>query len=104
MVNGGEIKVNVDHAASNDAQFIEVSITDQGPGVSKEHLPRLFDPYFTTKPGGTGLGLAIAHRIVTDHDGEIAVENVLMAGSRVRVLLPVPDKESLALQDIVDES
>lgn len=66
----------------------EVAVTDTGEGVPAERLPRIFDPYFTTRPGGTGLGLAIAHRIVEAHGGRIAVESAVGRGSTFRVLLP----------------
>lgn len=78
-------------AELNQKPTVEVTITDQGPGVSREQLPRLFDPYFTTKPGGTGLGLAIAHRIVADHDGDITLGNGVAGGLSVRVRFPACD-------------
>ena len=55
---------------------VEISIKDNGIGIKRENLPRIFKPFFTTKTGsdGTGLGLAISYDlIVTDHKGEIAV-------------------------------
>ncbi|MEX2299769.1 MAG: ATP-binding protein [Bryobacterales bacterium] len=91
MPAGGEIDASVDLLELNQKPAVEVIITDQGPGVSREQLPRLFDPYFTTKPGGTGLGLAIAHRIVADHDGDITLENGVSGGLSVRVRLPACD-------------
>ncbi len=51
-----------------------LEIEDEGPGLSSPDAP-IFDPFFSTKPHGTGLGLAIAHRIVTDHEGTIAVSS-----------------------------
>ena len=104
MPKGGEVRVSLERARLDDQQFLEVSVTDQGPGVREEEIPRLFDPYFTTKPNGTGLGLAIAHRIVTDHDGEIMVENAPGGGAVVKVRLPVPPDEAGASTDIVHES
>lgn len=89
MPGGGVIQVGAALQDKDGEPAIEVSITDQGTGIRPENLPRLFDPYFTTKPNGTGLGLAIAHRIVTDHKGEIIVESSPGAGTTVRVRLPV---------------
>ena len=63
-------------------------VRDHGAGIASEDVPRLFDPYFTTKQGGSGLGLAIAHRIITDHDGEIGIENADGGGAVVKVRLP----------------
>ncbi len=86
---GGVIQVGAALQDKDGELAIDVSITDEGTGIRPENLPRLFDPYFTTKPNGTGLGLAIAHRIVTDHKGEIIVESSPGAGTTVRVRLPV---------------
>src|SRR5207302_4887117 len=53
---------------------VAISVADNGPGVSPDMLPRLFEPYATSKPNGTGLGLAIVQRIVQEHGGEISYE------------------------------
>ncbi len=67
-----------------------VVVQDTGSGISPEHLPRIFEPHFTTKPPGegTGLGLAIAYRIVEDHGGHFSVESQLQQGSRFTVRIP----------------
>ncbi len=67
---------------------VEVVFSDAGEGIPREHLPHLFDPYFTTRPGGVGLGLAIAHRIVEGHHGAIDVESEHGKGTVVVVRLP----------------
>jgi len=64
-------------------------VTDTGAGIPPESLPRIFDPYFTTKTKGLGLGLAIARRIVEAHGGQIEVESRPERGSLFRVLLPL---------------
>lgn len=68
--------------------FIEVR--DTGVGIPAEHLPRLFDPFFTTRPQGEGmgLGLSICHGIVAQLGGEVTVESEVGRGSRFRVALP----------------
>ena len=83
MPAGGTIKI----AASNmvigtgsnlplqPGEYISVRVMDQGHGISGNHLPRIFDPYFTTKAAGSGLGLATAYAIVKNHDGHIAVDS-----------------------------
>jgi len=75
---------------------VAVEIRDTGCGIAPEQLPRIFDPFYTTKPPGvgTGLGLSICHSIVTALDGEIEVESAPGAGSTFRVLLPAarPDE------------
>jgi nitrogen fixation/metabolism regulation signal transduction histidine kinase len=66
-----------------------VTFADDGPGVPDEILPRLFEPYLSTKTKGTGLGLAIAKRAVEDVGGTIAIESRHGVGTTVTVRLPV---------------
>ena len=66
---------------------VVVSIEDSGPGVPPEVLPRIFDPYFSTKSSGTGLGLAIARKAIEEHGGSIRAEN-LNPGFRIAIELP----------------
>lgn len=66
---------------------VEVRVTDDGPGISKEILPRLFEPFATTKADGTGLGLAICRRIVAGHEGTLLFETGA-SGTTFRVSLP----------------
>jgi two-component system, cell cycle sensor histidine kinase and response regulator CckA len=68
--------------------YVKTSIQDQGIGIPAEYLPRIFDPYFSTKQKGSGLGLATAYSIVKNHQGHIAVESQLGAGTIVHVYLP----------------
>ena len=68
---------------------VAVSIRDTGGGIPQEDLPRIFEPFFSTRPGGTGLGLAIARRIVTAHGGELHIDSVPGAGTTAQVRLPV---------------
>jgi two-component system NtrC family sensor kinase len=85
--NGGTltIKTNVKDGMA------EVSLTDTGRGMAKEHLSKLFTPFFTTKEigKGTGLGLAISYGIIQSHNGEIEVESEVGKGSTFRIKLPI---------------
>jgi signal transduction histidine kinase len=54
---------------------LRLQLTDNGGGIPAEHLPKIFIPFFTTKPTGTGLGLALVHRIVTEQGGRITVHS-----------------------------
>lgn len=63
-------------------------VRDDGRGIPREELSRLFEPFQTTKRDGMGLGLAIAHRIVEAHGGRIAVESEEGKGTRVEISLP----------------
>jgi signal transduction histidine kinase len=74
-----------------DRETASLTIDDTGSGIAPEALPRVFEPWYTTKPGGTGLGLAITHRIVQDHDGTIeAISPVPGQPGGTRVLLRLP--------------
>ncbi len=79
------------------AEQVEIAISDNGPGIAADVLPRIFDPFFTTKSmgQGTGLGLAISHSIVTSLGGTLRCETVFGAGTTFRVLLPIAPPEQL---------
>jgi len=72
-----------------DESTLKFSVMDNGPGVSDEVLPRLFEPYLTTKAHGTGLGLPICQRIVLEHGGEISYVPRPSGGACFQVCLPV---------------
>jgi two-component system, sporulation sensor kinase E len=56
-------------------EYVEVSVSDTGPGISQGDLSKVFDPFFTKRAEGTGLGLTIVHRIIDEHEGHIEVES-----------------------------
>jgi len=66
-----------------------ILIQDNGSGISPEHLPRIFDFMFSTKPTGSGLGLSIAKKIISDHRGEITVRSELNRGSTFTIRIPI---------------
>ncbi len=68
---------------------IVIKIEDSGPGIPKENLSKIFQPYFSTKEKGTGLGLSIAYRIISDHKGKVEVESKLGKGTIFTVKLPI---------------
>jgi len=91
MPQGGTIDVRAENIVpdSPDAgAWARISIRDHGRGIPAEVLPRIFDPYFTTKPGGRGLGLATAYSIVAKHGGRISVESKPGEGTVFTVDLP----------------
>jgi signal transduction histidine kinase len=74
------------------AERVRIGITDRGPGIPADVLPRVFDPYFSTRREGTGLGLAIARNVIDGLEGSLTLSSELGAGTRVLIDLPrVPD-------------
>lgn len=74
---------------------VEISVADNGEGIREEDLPRVFDPYFTTKGSGSGLGLPLSKMIVEQHDGAILIESLPGRGSVVTVALPAESAGTL---------
>jgi PAS domain S-box-containing protein len=107
MPEGGVIKVRAENMTVKpehnlplkEGKYIKITIEDQGTGISKEHLPKIFDPYFTTKQKGSGLGLATAYSIIKRHDGYISVESELGVGTTFHIYLPASEKELLKKKD-----
>jgi signal transduction histidine kinase len=84
--NKGRISINVKREES--AGRLVILVRDTGPGIPEEYLERIFEPYFTKRPGGTGLGLALARRIVEEHDGKIKATNHPDGGAQFEISLP----------------
>jgi signal transduction histidine kinase len=85
---GGELRIETS-AGPDDSGVVKLVIADTGPGIDPEVLPRIFDPFFSTKPSGTGLGLSITDGIVRDHGGTIDVESRPGTGTRFVLTFPV---------------
>lgn len=77
-------------------KYVKITVSDEGTGISQEHLPKIFDPYFTTRQGDRGLGLSIAYSIVNKHDGFITAESKVGIGTTFYIYLPVSNKETAA--------
>lgn len=84
-VGGGEIEVTTALAPGGG---VEIRVADTGMGIDGEALPKLFEPFFSTKEGGTGLGLALTHQIIRDHGGTITVDSAPGQGARFTITLP----------------
>lgn len=90
---GGTVAVRIRPVAAPGGRMqVEVSVADNGPGIPKEYVERIFQPFFTTKSSGTGLGLAITKRIVTAHKGNIKVLS-FAGGTIFQVTLPIFEDE-----------
>ncbi len=94
---GGWGRIGVSTVRSEDA--IEITIKDDGPGISSEVLNRVFEPFFTTKEvgQGTGLGLSISYGIIKQHGGDIWAESVEGGGTTFHVTLPVVVPEEITI-------
>mgnify|MGYP002129509652 FL=1 len=72
-----------------DNRHARLSLADNGPGFPVDLLPRIFEPYVTTKARGTGLGLPIVKKIVDEHQGSIEISNAPEGGARIDIRLPL---------------
>ena len=96
MNNGGTVEVSADNVTVGPqddpllprGNFVRITVHDTGCGIPRENLQRMFDPYFTTKPGGTGLGLAVTYSIVKQHGGHISVDSEWGRGTTFVLYLP----------------
>lgn len=75
--------------------YVKISFKDFGVGIQKNHLSKIFDPYFTTKQKGSGLGLSIVFSVIKKHDGYITVESIPGAGTTFHIYLPASVKKTL---------
>jgi two-component system cell cycle sensor histidine kinase/response regulator CckA len=111
MPEGGIIKVCAENmiVKAEDAlplqpgPFVKISIQDQGVGIPKEHLQKIFDLYFTTKRKGSGLGLATVYSIIKNHDGYITAESQVGVGTTFYVYLPASPGKILVEEEKEEE-
>jgi PAS domain S-box-containing protein len=89
MPKGGTLSVYIDRIKDERAEFASFRIADTGIGIAREHIDKIFDPFYTTKENGTGLGLAIVKKIVESHSGYLDVTSVVNKGTTVKVFLPL---------------
>ncbi|OHE61193.1 MAG: hypothetical protein A2Z47_11235 [Thermodesulfovibrio sp. RBG_19FT_COMBO_42_12] len=101
MTKGGTIKVRAENVIIDTGQglplkegkYIKISVEDEGSGIPKEHLKKIFDPYFSTKENGSGLGLAVTYSIIEKHGGYITAESELGIGTAFFIYLPASQKQ-----------
>lgn len=92
MPQGGEIVIQ---CAIRNSETIQVSIKDNGMGISQEVLQQIWKPFFTTKEDGTGLGLLITERIIKQHHGSIKITSELGKGTSVDISLPIHKNQDI---------
>jgi len=111
MPDGGIIKVKAENVIIgvndrkdilplNIGEYVRITIEDKGIGIPKDHLQKIFEPYFTTKEKGSGLGLATAYSIIKNHDGHISVNSELGTGTYFSMYLPASNKTLLTQDNI----
>lgn len=88
LAEGGCCDITATTCTADGKRWVEILVRDTGVGIPEEALPRLFDPFYTTKPSGSGLGLAIAYRIMQDHGGLISVSSAPATGTSVALRFP----------------
>jgi PAS domain S-box-containing protein len=103
MPDGGTIWVKAENATiwpdkDDDStltagRYVQLSVKDEGEGIPPDVLPKIFDPYFTTKKRGSGLGLATSYSILKNHDATITVESEVGVGTMFHIFLPVSSKD-----------
>jgi len=89
----GRVTVRIGRSQGDGGEEFEdeaiVEVSDNGRGISEEDLVRIFNPFFTTRPGGTGLGLPAVRRIARAHGGRVEVSSSLGKGSTFTIRLPL---------------
>lgn len=85
MPNGGTINILINDLVAN---YVTISIEDQGCGIDQDNLKKIFNPFFTTKSAGTGLGLSHAKEVIEKHNGTIEVESAIGQGTTFKYIIP----------------
>ena len=96
MPKGGNLYISMENKDMSDnetislksGKYIKIILRDEGIGIDREHLNKIFDPYFSTKPHGNGLGLATSYSIIQNHNGHIEIDSEVGKGSSFTIYLP----------------
>lgn len=107
MPNGGTIRARTrnlvigqdDSPFLSPGKYVEITLEDQGPGISDEQLTKIFDPFYTTKEEGSGLGLATSYSIIRNHNGYIDVSSEAEQGAVFKIYLPALDISTADIEE-----
>ncbi len=107
MPDGGHLYIKLENAEISDnlipglsvGQYIRVTMRDEGTGIDKKHIGRIYDPYFSTKQSGSGLGLATVYSIVNKHEGHISINSELGDGTEFIVYLPASKNQQVSIKE-----
>ncbi len=92
-IDGRHGSLSIRLSGEDSGRRARIDVTDTGRGIAPEDLPRIFDPYYSTKETGTGLGLAIVKKAIDDHGGTIGVTSKLGSGTTFTIRLPAEQEE-----------
>jgi two-component system cell cycle sensor histidine kinase/response regulator CckA len=103
MPEGGHLHITLENTEVcgsevpdlDEGKYLRICMTDEGSGIDRRHLGRIFEPYFTTKQSGSGLGLATAHSIIHQHGGCIRVDSQLDQGTTFTLYIPASRSQQL---------
>jgi len=91
--SSAEIEVTVNKISD---EKVDLVVSDKGPGISSEHLEKIFEPFYTSRAKGTGLGLAVVRAIAEAHNGEIWVKSIVGYGTQFGLRLPLTSRKEVA--------
>ncbi|MBF8983804.1 hypothetical protein IZY60_09665 [Lutibacter sp. B2] len=89
MSKEGILKITVSKAMMIKKEYICFVFEDDGCGIEKENISKIFDPFYTTYETGTGLGLSVVHKLITANNGEIEVESQVNVGTKIKLYIPI---------------
>ncbi|TCO77437.1 sensor histidine kinase [Marinisporobacter balticus] len=89
MSQEGILEITVSKEDAIKKQYMLMVFEDNGCGIDKENIPKIFDPFYTTYESGTGLGLSVVHKLITANHGEIEVESQVAVGTKIKLYIPL---------------
>jgi PAS domain S-box-containing protein len=89
MNKGGTLKITMGKSERIKKEYILIGFEDNGCGIEKENITKIFDPFYTTYESGTGLGLSVVHKLIIANNGEIEVESKIHVGTKIKLYIPI---------------